>query len=166
MSAFSGSTTAIQLMTTGSKTVERLVVDTNVLISAALSKRGAPYKLMHALFGRAQIVFTQETFAEFESRLWRPKFDAYLNIDERRQLLHNAENMAHWVNTPAEIKSRCFCRDPDDDKFIHAAQAADCRWLVSGDADLLSLNPLDDLRLVSANDALNQIPWLEHPSSL
>lgn len=141
--------------------MKRLVVDANVLISSALSKRGAPYKLMRALYGRAHIVFTLETFAEFETRLWRSKFDAYLDIGQRRALLRNARNMAHWIEAPSKGH---YCRDPDDDKFIHAALAADCRWLVTGDSDLLNLDPLDDLRLVSANDALNQIPWLDNAS--
>lgn len=136
-----------------------IVVDTNILISSALS-RGAPHKLMQALYGRAHIVFSPETFAEFEACLWRPKFDAYLSPDERRALLLNAKNMAYWIETPPQRDMSPRCRDYKDEKFIHTALAADCRWLVSGDADLLTLDPLDDLRLISAYDALNLIPWL------
>ena len=96
----------------------------------------------------------------------RPAAAIYLSLEKRRDLLCFAQGMGLSISIPKSLQDRHFCRDPDDDKFIHAALAADCRWLVSGDADLLSLDPLDDLRLVSANDALNQIPWLEYPSSL
>ncbi|WP_372717746.1 putative toxin-antitoxin system toxin component, PIN family [Immundisolibacter sp.] len=37
------------------------------------------------------------------------------------------------------IAARNFCRDPTDDKFIHATLAAGSTWLVTGDKDLLVL---------------------------
>ena len=137
-----------------------IVIDTNIWISAWLSDHGAPAKLLESLPNEVVVVFTTDTFVELESRVWKPKFDRYLSMERRKTLLREVEGMAHWVEVPPGIKDWCYCRDPDDDKFIHAALSADCSWLVSGDYDLLCLDPLDGLRLVSANDALQQIPWL------
>ena len=51
----------------------RVVVDTNVLLSAALSPRGAPAELVDKLLAEGRLVFSRVTFAELESRIWKPK---------------------------------------------------------------------------------------------
>lgn len=80
----------------------RVVVDTNVIISAALSARGAPALILRRLIRDAQLVFSEATFAELETRLWLPKFDPYLNLEERRALLHDLAATAHWCESPAQ----------------------------------------------------------------
>lgn len=47
--------------------------------------------------------------------------------------------IALWVDVPPEIAGTALCRDPADDKFLHAALAAGAGWLISGDQDLLVL---------------------------
>jgi uncharacterized protein len=66
----------------------RVVIDTNVLISAALSPAGASALLVDCLLQQSQLVFSEQTFDELATRLWKPKFDRYLSL-ERRQLLLN-----------------------------------------------------------------------------
>ena len=84
-----------------------------------------------------------------------PKFDRYLAMDDRKQLLQDTQALAYWVEVPPAIAAQAFCRDPDDDKFIHAAQAGKAPWLVTGDQDLLDVPPLPHLRIVSPTDALH-----------
>jgi len=123
-------------------TIKRAVVDTNVLISAALSPRAAPAQMVDVLLQHAVLVFSRQTFAELETRLWRPKFDRYLDMERRRLLLHDFAAAAHWVELPAH-PIPTYTRDRDDDVFIHTALHARAQWLVSGDKDVLEL-PLDD----------------------
>jgi len=115
------------------------VVDTNVWISGFLSKAGAPALLTRQVVRHGRPVFTLATFAELQERLWRPKFDRYLSLEHRKQLLRDVDAVAHWVTIPAEIEQQTFSRDPFDDKFIHAALVANAPWLVTGDQDLLVL---------------------------
>lgn len=122
--------------------IERAVVDTNVLISAALSPRSAPAQIVDCLLQRATLVFSRETFEELETRLWRPKFDRYLDMDRRRRLLHDFAAAAQWVDLPAAPRS-AYSRDPHDDAFLHTALQGKVEWLVSGDKDLLELPPAD-----------------------
>jgi putative PIN family toxin of toxin-antitoxin system len=133
------------------------VIDTNVWISGFLSKTGAPALLIRQLIGLGRPVFTSATFGELQDRLWRPKFDRYLSLELRKQLLHNVDAVAHWVTVPEHIASQTFSRDPDDDKFIHAALAEQTPYLISGDQDLLVLaDELEtlDLLVLSPNEAL------------
>lgn len=135
----------------------RVVIDTNVWISAFLKKTGTPAALVRQVVARGRPVFSSPTFAELESRLWKPKFDRYLHMDDRTALLNDASALSHWVEVPPAIGAQAFCRDADDDKFIHAALAAKAPWLVTGDQDLLDLSPLPRLRILSLVEAL-EIP--------
>lgn len=133
----------------------RVVVDTNVIISAALSARGAPALILRRLIRDAQLLFSEATFAELETRLWLPKFDPYLNLEERRALLHDLAATAHWCESPAV--EGAWCRDPTDDKFVALALATGVTRLVTGDADLLALDPLGALRVLTPAQALEEL---------
>jgi len=122
--------------------IERAVVDTNVLISAALSPRSAPAQIVDCLLQHATLVFSRETFEELETRLWRPKFDRYLDMERRRLLLHDFAAAAQWIDLPAPPRP-AYSRDPDDDVFLHTALQGKAEWLISGDKDLLELPPAD-----------------------
>lgn len=131
-----------------------VVVDTNVWISAALSRSGAPALVVRHVLAHGLPVFSEQTFAELQTRLWKPKFDRYLSMDARKNLLHDLNAAAFWVDVPAAIAAVAHCRDGDDDSFIHAALAAGAPWLVTGDQDLLTVPPLEGLRITSPAAAL------------
>jgi len=135
----------------------RVVIDTNVWISAFLTKTGASATLLRQVLTHGQPVFSEATFAELNTRLWHPKFDRYVSLDDRKLLLHDANASALWVAVPPAISAQTFCRDVDDDKFIHAALAARANLLVSGDNDLLCLHPLGELQIVTPRTALNDL---------
>ena len=134
-----------------------MVVDTNVLLSVALAPGGAPAMLVDRLLDVGRLVFSATTFAELEGRIWLPKFDRYLPIERRRHILQQAHAAAVWIDIPAELAQRAFSRDPKDDAFIHAALAAGATRLTSGDDDLLCLDPLGELRILTPRQALDEL---------
>ena len=135
----------------------RAVIDSNVWISGLLTKAGVTALLTRQVIRVGQPVFSKETFAELKERLWLPKFDRYVSLEQRKALLGDLESIAQWVDVPSAMAARTFSRDAADDKFIHAALVAEVPWLVSGDKDLLvlseSLLPLG-LRIVSPAAAM------------
>jgi len=137
----------------------RLVLDTNVLISAALSGQGAPAQLLRTVLAEHQLVFSDAMFLELRTRIHRPKFDRYISLENRQRMLHDLDACAHWVdlglgaNTPPSN-----CRDPDDDFFIATALQAQAPLLVSGDQDLLDAPPVDGLLILAPAQALT---WLQ-----
>jgi putative PIN family toxin of toxin-antitoxin system len=130
----------------------KLVIDTNIIISSALSSQGAPARLLRITLARHQLVFSQPTFEELRTRLYRPKFDRYISLESRESLLHDLNASAHWVEISQPAS---YCRDPDDDKFIETALKAQAKYLVSGDNDLLEAVPLPALQIISAQQALD-----------
>ena len=134
----------------------RVVLDTNVLISAALTKRGPPAQLVRHVFALATPVWSTTTFTEFESRLWKPKFDRYLDLDDRRSLLHDARTIGLWIDIPPHLAQQHYSRDPTDDVFVQTVLAAQATWLVTGDQDLLAVPPglVEGLKILTPAQAL------------
>ena len=130
------------------------VVDTNVWISAALSKSGSPAQLVRYVLANGVPVLTRSTFDELQTRLWKPKFDRYLSMDQRKSILHDLSAAAMWVDVPTAIAAVASSRDQDDDKFIHAALAAQAPWLVTGDQDLLTVAAQPGLQILTPAAAL------------
>ena len=58
------------------------------------------------------------------------------------------------MEIPARLANQAWCRDADDDKFIHTALAASAAWLVTGDQDLLSVAPIENLEILTPAQAL------------
>lgn len=129
----------------------RLVIDTNVLISAALSSGGAPAAVVRMALARHRLVFSQATFDELRTRLYRPKFDRYISLENRERLLHDFNACADWVEI---AEPSHYCRDRDDDKFIETARTAQASYLISGDRDLLEAAAPDGLQIINAAQAL------------
>ena len=129
----------------------KLVIDTNILISAALSPQGAPAKLVQVALAHHRLVFSQATLDELRTRLYRPKCDRYISLEARERLLHDFNASAHWVDIG---EPAVYCRDRDDDKFIETALKAQAHYLVSGDNDLLEAVPLPDVQIISVQQAL------------
>lgn len=132
----------------------RAVLDTNVLISALLFA-GPPSRLVPAWqAARFTPVLSADIFDEYLRVLAYPKFD--LASSEIRGLLE--EVLLPYVETvrvpAASVKQ---LRDPDDAKFINCALAADVRWLVSGDADLLVLRQIESVQIVSVVAFLDRL---------
>jgi putative PIN family toxin of toxin-antitoxin system len=110
------------------------VLDTHVLISAALSSTGLPALLLGRLLQSQRLVFCQATFDELRTRLYRPKFDRYLTLELRERLLHDFSACAHWIDLAPHPSC---CRDADDDQFIALALQSGAVALVTGDSDWL-----------------------------
>lgn len=132
----------------------RVVIDTNVWLSAALSPTGAPSQVIRHVLAFGIPVFSEATFAELETRIWKPKFDRYLSMPTRQGILHDARAVGLWVGISEDIAVRCFSRDADDDKFLHAALAASANWLVTGDQDLLVISADLGVHIVTPTQAL------------
>lgn len=134
------------------------VVDTNIWLSAMLSRSGAPASIVKAIIKHGRPVFSNATYDELEQRIWRPKFDRYISMELRKQLLSDISAIALWVDIPEALNTQRFSRDLDDDKFVHTVLAAKTNLIISGDQDLLILK--DKLRVLNidvltANEALD-----------
>lgn len=125
----------------------RWVVDTNVLISALLQPAGTAAMAVDTMRSEAAVlIFSDSTFDELASRLMRTKFDRYIDVALRQQFLSDLASVGEWVVIKGHLRA---CRDPDDDKFLETALAGEAPCIVTGDADLLALDPFQGVRVLT-----------------
>ena len=133
-------------------TVERVVLDANVVISAALRPQGPPRAVVDAIRATgAVLLFSDETFAELRTRLLHSKFDRYVGRTGRLVLLAQLEAVAEWVSI---VGARMGCRDQGDDKLLETALMGRAGCLVTGDRDLLMMSPFHGIPIVSPAEYL------------
>lgn len=131
---------------------ERFVLDTNVLISAALRPEGTPRAVVNAVRDmNGALLFSDETFEELRSRFSRPKFNPYLSGSGRALFLAQLEAVSEWVSITG---AKLGCRDPDDDKFLETALLGEADLLVTGDRDLLAMSPYRGIPILTPAESL------------
>ncbi len=115
----------------------RLVLDTNVLLSALLFPTGTVSWVRRAWRAkRIRPLASRETTVELMRVLAYPKFR--LTDKERDDLLGDYLPWCETVSVPEGIDIP-DCRDPLDRPFLELAVVARADWLVTGDKDLLAL---------------------------
>jgi putative PIN family toxin of toxin-antitoxin system len=130
-----------------------IVFDTNVLVSAALiSGSRADSSVRSTLLRGLPLVFSEATFAELEEVLMREKFDRYVSQKSRKALLKVWKNAATFVSLAAVDASVDDCRDATDNKFLELALRTEAKLIVTGDPDLLVLDPWRGIRIVRLRD--------------
>lgn len=136
----------------------RIVLDTNVVLSALLW-RGTPYRLLDAIRNRgAASLFTSPALLdELADVLTRPSATKRLAIIGRtaREVLADYVEAVEVVEP--EHVPRVVPDDADDDQVIAAALTAGADWIVSGDADLLSMGSHQGIPIITAAQAVQQI---------
>ena len=126
--------------------MDRLVIDTNVLVSAALLARSVPRQAVDRAIDHGVLLFSKSTMDELKRVLLRPKFDRYLSREERAIFLAQLVSVAEMVPAIQIIRE---CRDPNDDKFLEVAVNGRADVIVTGDADLLAMNPWRGINILS-----------------
>lgn len=116
----------------------RLVIDTNVLVSGVLLPRSVPGRMLRQAVDEAQLLVSDETLDELVEVLARARFDPYLAIAERQDFVHQLTRIVERVPVTPPVRA---CRDPRDDKFLALALGGEAVAIVTGDRDLLALNP-------------------------
>ncbi|MBI1919938.1 MAG: putative toxin-antitoxin system toxin component, PIN family [Geobacter sp.] len=132
--------------------MKRVILDTNVLVSALLFRgRLARFE---ELWKNGEIipVITRETFAELNGVLHYPKFA--LAADEIRAIVEDEILPFFEVVDVIEVVTGA-CRDPYDDQFLAAAINARAEWIVTGDKDLLDLGKFRGVRIVRPQEFLD-----------
>jgi putative PIN family toxin of toxin-antitoxin system len=124
----------------------RVVIDTNVVVSAVLLPRSISRQAFNFVIQKGKLLASEYTLAELNEVLCRPKFNKY--IPEQKRL----EFFAALVREVEMIKISKFiteCRDEKDNKFLELAMSGNASHIVSGDNDLLVLNPFHNISIIS-----------------
>jgi putative PIN family toxin of toxin-antitoxin system len=130
--------------------VIRAVLDTNLLVSYLLTHRPPIATLIDRYLAEEEIVLVTapELLDELIRVLEYPRLKRYYSEEERKRFVALVLALSEIVELPESIPS--ICRDPDDDAFIACAVAGDADVIVSGDHDLLDLERVGDIPILTA----------------
>jgi uncharacterized protein len=106
----------------------RVVLDTNIVVSAALKPDGLQRTvLLLAITKPASLYISDTILEEYQEVLARPELQIRKGL--RQQLLQLVRSHAHRVNPSRPLQ---VTHDPDDNKFLECADAARADYLVTG----------------------------------
>lgn len=120
----------------------RVVLDANVLVSAAISAAGPPRQIVSAwVDGRFELVASPALLEELSDVLARPRFRRFISIATAGDFIDGLAEDAEILDDPPAQPG--LSPDPEDDYLITLARAAKADHLVSGDRHLLDLTDPD-----------------------
>jgi putative PIN family toxin of toxin-antitoxin system len=132
----------------------RLVLDTNVLISAILSPNSISAKILNWGEDNGVILYSAATLNEVLSVLGRSKFSKYIDDNDIDGLSIRIKTVWLFVEILNQVQ---LCRDPKDDKFIDLALNGKASHLITGDSDLLVLNPVENTSIINPRTFWDEI---------
>ena len=131
----------------------RLILDTNVLVSAFVFKSTTASKVVRFSAQKHTILFSESTFKELKSTLLKQKFAEIAELSTIRSFIVNLVRMGEFIEPKTEITA---CRDPKDNKFLELAIAGNVECIVTGDKDLLELNPFRNIQIITPKEFIDR----------
>ncbi len=133
----------------------RIVLDTNILVSRLLVPDSIPGKTVRKAVEEGEILMSESTLYELAEVLGREKFDAYVSIQDREDFLRMLGRIVEMVTILHAIHD---CRDVRDNQILEVAVNGQAQVIITGDEDLLVLNPFRDIPIMRPADYLK---WKE-----
>jgi putative PIN family toxin of toxin-antitoxin system len=136
-----------------------VVIDTNVIVSGILSRKGAPVELLKAWRERRFLLLTSSAIvAEVRAVLQYPRIRKKypLSNDDIEQTIMLLEHDALLVKGDANVAGS-VPDDPKDEMFLACALDGTADVIVSGDHHLLDLESYRDIQIMTPRQFLDQL---------
>jgi putative PIN family toxin of toxin-antitoxin system len=126
----------------------RVVFDTNIIVSALMFPRSLPRPVIDQVDLFGTILVSSATMLELNEVLTRKKFERYFSPEQRLNFIDKFFDKAEMVEILERVE---ICRDPKDDKFLELAVNGRANYLITGDQDLLVLNPFQETLIITVS---------------
>jgi uncharacterized protein len=138
--------------------VIRAIIDTSVLIRYLIKPSAAIKELIEerGLGDKVQMVTALDLIAELEGVLKRDYIQTLIRTEEGQALLDAITRKADILPPLGPVPA--YTRDPKDDKFVACALVGDVNYLITEDKDMLVLEVVGDVRIVTPYDFLRATP--------
>ena len=126
-------------------THKRIVIDTGILLSATVW-HGVPAKAVEKARDEGTLIFSDATMAELTRVLAYEKFDAYMSIETRRDVIRQFARSAEFVAVLDPIRE---CEDPNDDIILEAAFYGNADCVIASDKKIAKMHPFRGIPIFS-----------------
>lgn len=134
-------------------TSNRFVLDTNVLVSAALFRQSKPAQVFRQVLTSGDVLVSVQTLEELRNVLNRKKFDRYITLENKQDFLTVLVGRSLLIEPTLKITA---CRDLKDNQILEVAVSGQADFIITGDDDLLVLNPFQNIQILTPDT------WLQH----
>ena len=134
----------------------RVVLDTNILISALITKGSPPDRLYQAwLRGVIKLVTSKAQIRELADVLARPRLQRFLDPDEAKTIVENIDTRAVILDQLPDVVAS---PDPSDNQILATAVAGTVDLIITGDRKgMLDLQSIEGIPIMTARDALELV---------
>lgn len=133
--------------------MQRLVVDTNVVVSALIGKGPSRLILESILLSKVQLCLSESVFLEYAEVMSRPKFAKHEEFfDNAHIVLESMRTIALFLEPQHQLD---VCVDRDDNKFLELAITGGADFLVTGNLKHFPSSPFRKVKIVSPAQAAN-----------
>jgi putative PIN family toxin of toxin-antitoxin system len=124
----------------------RVVIDTNVLVSALIND-GKPRRLVFELLDKHAVILSRLMLAELEDVVSRDKFSVTDSQVDRfvSSLIRTSKVVLD------NVRFKVVLEDPDDDVVLNTAYSGRAEFIVTGDHHLLVLGQFKKIKIVTVN---------------
>ncbi|MCA9498237.1 MAG: putative toxin-antitoxin system toxin component, PIN family [Nitrospirales bacterium] len=129
----------------------RIVLDTNAMVSRLLVPDSIPGQAVRRAVEEGEILMSESTLYELAEVLGREKFNAYVSIQDREEFLRTLGRIVEMVTILHAVHD---CRDVRDNHILEVAINGQAQVIVTGDEDLLVLNPFRGIPIMNPADFL------------
>jgi putative PIN family toxin of toxin-antitoxin system len=127
----------------------KIVIDTNIFVSAFLGSKNARLVVKEAINGDFSLVMSKEQLREIKEVLYRPKFSKYITPAEVDELI---SLLSMKAIVPVIYEKINDCRDLKDNMILEEAVYGNAQYIITGDNDLLVLNPYKWIKIINLKD--------------
>lgn len=135
------------------KVRRRVVLDTNTLVSGVLLAGSVPGKAVRKAVADDQVLMSEDSLYELADVLSRKKFDRYISVEDREEFVQLVLRVVEMVPSVRAVHA---CRDEADNRILEVAVNGDAELIVSGDSDLLMLNPFRGIAIIKPGDYVQE----------
>ncbi len=129
----------------------KIVIDTNVLISA-IFWTGKPKQLLNKVRrGEATFLISEDLLNEFKEVLMRKDKPFKLSLEEAERVVTEMRGIAQIVHPNSQV---VVCKDERDNKVLECAIDGRAEYVISGDLHLLGLKSFKGVKIISVTDFL------------
>ena len=136
----------------------KVVVDTNIFVSAFLGSKNAKLIVRDIFAGQHIIIMSHEQLQEIKTVLLRPKFSKYIHPYELDEFL---SLLSLKIIVPSKYGRISDCRDAKDNMILETAVYGNADFIISGDEYLLTLNPYRWISILSPVAFIKQFYEIE-----
>jgi len=127
------------------RSARRVVIDTGVLVSAAIRPESVPALALEKALLLFDVCASEQTLAELDIVLMRPKFDSYLAPELRQRFIAGIRDRVVLFEVTQVVHD---CPDLDDNKFLALADTAGAELIIASGPHLTDLHPWREIPII------------------